>query len=112
MSGLAAVGECALTGGFRPTVLTCPVVVIDVAVRVVAGVWATDTLVVRWKRLKRPVVRRGLDGSHVFAERTSVNVVRAGARHHVAGHVVQRHDVVMLSEIVVTLCNSIINIRE
>ena len=45
--GLAAVGECVLSGGFRATVLIRPVGVIDVYVFVVAGVRATDTLVLR-----------------------------------------------------------------
>jgi hypothetical protein len=44
-SGLAAVGECALPGGFRATVFTLAVGVIDVAVLVVARVQAIDALV-------------------------------------------------------------------
>jgi hypothetical protein len=45
VNGLAAVGECVLPGGFRITVFTFPVGVIDVAVLIVASVRATDTLV-------------------------------------------------------------------
>jgi hypothetical protein len=43
---LAAIGGSLFLGSFRTTVLTLPVGVIDVSVFVVAGVRATDTLVV------------------------------------------------------------------
>lgn len=46
IGGLAAVGEYALPCGFRATSITLPECVTDVAVLVVAGVRATDTLVV------------------------------------------------------------------
>ena len=70
---LAAVGESALSGGFRATVLTLPVSVVGVAVLVVADVRATETLVVlRWENIERPVVRRTLDGGHVLAEGVAV----------------------------------------
>ena len=78
-TGLAAVGESVLLGGFRATVCTRPVVVIDVAVLVVASIRATDTLVVvilRWEGVECPVVGCGFDGGHVFAEGVAVDVVR------------------------------------
>ncbi len=77
VSELAAVGECVLSGGFRTTVLTLPVVVIDVSVLVVAGIWATDTLVLCGKRLKRAVDCCVFDGGHVFADGVTVNVEQA-----------------------------------
>ncbi len=97
VGGLATVGKCALPDGFRATSVTLPKRVIDVAVLVVAGVWGTDTLVVRWERLKGAVSRCDFDARHVLTERAPVNVVRARTSHHVAGHVVQRHDVLVVS---------------
>ncbi len=78
VGGLAAVGECALPGGFRATVLTLSVFVIDVAILAVASEWVTDTLVVRWERLRGAVVGCSFDGSHVLAEGAPINVVQAG----------------------------------
>jgi hypothetical protein len=93
VSELTAVDECTLPDGFRATDLTRPVCVIDGAVLAVAGVRATDTLVIRWECLKDAIVDHGCDRSHVLAERASVDVVWAGTCHRVARHVVQRHDV-------------------
>ena len=69
VDGLAAVDECALPSGFRATVFTFPVGVIDVAVRVVASVRTTDMVVVlgccrhhpgddfdHWETLPSPMV--------------------------------------------------------
>jgi hypothetical protein len=81
VSGLEAVGACVFPSGFRATILTRPVVVIDIAVLVVASVRATETLVVRWKRLKRPVISRVLDGGHVLAAGVPVDVIRTRAGH-------------------------------
>jgi hypothetical protein len=105
VSRLAAVGECALPGGFRATVLTLPVSVIDIAVRVVASVRATDTLILvfRWERRQSVVVRRGFDGGHVLAEGASVNVVRAGAGHQFVSHVVDGDSVLVGCGILVAL---------
>ncbi len=47
--------------------------------------------------LKRPVVRRGFDGGHVYAKGGSVNVVRACAGHQFVGHIVSINDVVVFS---------------
>jgi hypothetical protein len=110
VSGLAAVGECVLPGGFRATVLTRPVSVIDGAVFVVAGVWATDTLVfvLRWERIERPIVGCVFDGSHVFAEGVPVDVMRARAGHQFLGHVVDGDSVLVGCGLVVALvgnCN-------
>ncbi len=104
MSGLAAVGECALSGGFRATVLTRPVGVIDVAVFVVPSVRATDTLVVvvlRWEGVERPVVGCVFDGGHVFAEGAAVDVIGARTGHQVFGHVVEGDCVLVGSGVVV-----------
>ena len=103
MSGLAAVGECALPGGFRATVLTLPVLVVDVAVLVVAGVRATDTHVLGGEGVERPVARRGFDGSHVFAEDIAVDVMRAGAGNQFVGHVVDGNCVLVGCGVVVAL---------
>jgi hypothetical protein len=76
---LAAVGKYALPGGFRATVLTLPVGVIDIAVLAVAGVRATDTLVfvvLGGECVERSVVSCGCNGGHVFAGSVAENVVR------------------------------------
>ncbi len=70
VSELAAVGECALPGGFRATATTLLVRVIDGAVRVVARIGTIDTLVFvvfRWERCQGAVVRRGFDSGPVLA---------------------------------------------
>lgn len=63
---------------------------IDGAVRVVASVRATETLVfvVRWEHLKHAVVGRVVDGSHVFAEGILVDVVRTRVGYQFLGNVV------------------------
>ncbi len=99
MSGLAAVGESALPGGFRTTVLTRPVGVIDVAVRVVAGGRATEMSVVRWECVERPVIGCVFDGGHMLAERVSVDVMRARAGHQVVGHVDLSGDINIVGEL-------------
>ena len=103
VSWLAAVGECVLSGGFRATVLTRPVGVIDGAVRVVAGVRATDALVLRRERLERPVVSRGCDGGHVFAKGVPVDVVRARTSHQFLDYVVDGDSVLVGCGVLVAL---------
>lgn len=90
-----------------PHFFTFPVVVIDVAVRVVASVRATDMVVVRWECVKRPAVGCVLDGGHVLAEGVPVDVVRAGASHEFFSHVVQRDDVLVACGILVALVSDI-----
>ena len=82
MSGLAAVSKCALPSGVRATVLTRPVVVIDIAVCVLASVQATDThvgVILRWGHLKYAFIGRVLDGSQVthFVQDVYVNSTSA-----------------------------------
>ena len=103
VSWLAAVSECVLSGGFRATVFTRPVGVIDVAVLVVAGVRATNTLVVRWECVKRPVVGCMFDGGHVFAEGVAVDVMRARAGHQFLSHVVDGDNVLVICRVLVAL---------
>ncbi len=109
MSGLAAVGECALPGGFRTTVLTLPVGVIDVAVLVVASVRATDTLVLRWECVEHPVIRRVFDGGHMFAKGVAVDVMRARAGHQFLGHVVDGEGVLVGCGVLVALVGDFTN---
>jgi hypothetical protein len=59
--------------------------------------------VLRWECLERPIVSRGFDGGHVFAEGVPVDVVRAGTSHQFVGHVVDGDHVLVFSGILVTL---------
>ncbi len=108
--GLAAVGECALPSGFRATILTRPVGVIDVAVLVVASVRATDTLVfvvLGGERRERPVVGCVFDGGHVLADGIAVNVMRTRTGHQFVGHVVDGDNVVVFSGVLVAFVDDL-----
>ena len=102
---LAAIGECALPDGFRTTVLTLPVLVVDVAVLVVSGVRATNTLVVRWECVEGPVVGCVLDGGHVFADGVAVDVMRTRTGHQFLGHVVDGDGVLVVCGVLLATYN-------
>jgi hypothetical protein len=102
-TGLAAVGECALAGGFRATVLTRPVVVIDVAVLVVTSVWDIDTVVVLGQEGVECSVGRVFDGGHVLVDDGAVDVVRARTGYQVLGHVIDGDGVLVGCGILVAL---------
>ncbi len=106
-TGLAAVGECALPGGFRITVFTRPVGVIDGAVFVVAGVRATETLVVRGECVECSLFGCVFDGGHVFADSVAVDVVRARAGHQFVGYVVDGDCVLVGCGLVVALVGDV-----
>ena len=76
---------------------------IDVSVRVVAGVRATDTLVVRREGVERPVVGCVFDGGHVFTEGVPVDVMRARAGHQFFSHIVDGDSVLVVCGILVAL---------
>ena len=81
---------------------------IDIAVRVVAGVRTTDTLVVLGgESVERPVVGCVLDGGHVFTECVAVDVVRAGTGHQVFSHVVDGNGVLVGCRVLVALVGDV-----
>ncbi len=85
---------------------------IDVAVLVVAGIRATDTLVfvvfvLGGEHLERAVISRVLDGGHVFAEGVAVDVMWAGTRHRGVSHVVDGDHVLVGFGILVTLVGDV-----